>query len=136
MHGTVEFSLFYKVQFIVLSFSIIIMTLVFLTFQYDFHTKSLQDNLFALLSFGVINITAVLITVYICKFKVTYSSTDENITVYSLFHRCKIILLDNIISYRFFMTNFLIIRTAETKIIIIDECEGLWNFRKFLAKYC
>lgn len=112
------------------------MTLVFLTFQYDFQTKSLQDNLFAFLSFGVINITAVLITVYICKFKVTYSSTDENITVYSLFRRCKIILLDNIISYRFFMTNFLIIRTAETKIIIIDECEGLWDFRKFLAKYC
>lgn len=136
MYGTVEYSLFYKVKFIVLSFSVIIMTLVFLTFQYDFHTKSLQDNLFALLSFGVINITAVLITVYICKFKVTYSSTDENITVYSLFRRCKIILLDNIISYRFFMTNFLIIRTAETKIIIIDECEGLWDFRKFLAKYC
>lgn len=136
MSGTVQFSLLHKIEFIALSFYVIIVTFVTLAFRYDFQTKSLQDNLFALLSFGVADITAVLITVYICKFKVTYSSTDKNITVYSLFRRCKVILLDNIISYRFFMTNFLIIRTAETKIIIVDECEGLWDFRKFLAKYC
>ncbi len=136
MSGTVQFSLFYKAEFIILSFSVIIITFVTLIFNYDFQTKSLQDNLFALLSFGFINIVDVLITVYICKFKITYNSIDKNITLYSPFHRCKKILLDNIISYRFFMTNFLIIRTTETKIIIIDECEGLWDFRKFLAKYC